>query len=160
MLMKNEGIENFGLLVHDSARLLRARFESHARELGLSSAQWRLIVRLKREGRATQARLAELMEIEPISVSRLVTRMEQSGWVERQPDPQDRRIRLIVPTEKTQAVLADIRSVASAVYDEALAGLSQAERGALIASLTVVLNNLSGAAAKDAEALRVQEDEQ
>ena len=63
MLMKSDGIENFGLLLHDSARLLRARFEAHGRELGLSSAQWRLLVRLKREGRATQARLAELMEI-------------------------------------------------------------------------------------------------
>lgn len=158
MLMKNEGIERFGLLLHDSARLLRARFEAHGRSLGLSSAQWRLLARLKREGRATQARLAELMEIEPISVSRLVTRMEEAGWVERQPDPNDRRIRMVVPTPKTLDALADIRSVAASVYDEAMAGLTQAERHALIAGLTVVLNNLSDAKTAESSALRAKED--
>lgn len=159
MLMKNEGIEKFGLLIHDTARLLRARFESHGRELGLSSAQWRLLVRLLREGRATQARLAELMEIEPISVSRLVTRMEQAGWVERQSDSRDRRIKQVVPTERTLRAFADIRSVAASVYDEAMAGLSDPERGALIAGLTVVLNNLSGAKSAECQARTEGEDE-
>lgn len=156
--MKNEGIERFGLLVHDTARLLRTRFEAHGRELGLSSAQWRLLVRLLREGRATQARLAELMEIEPISVSRLVTRMEQAGWVERQPDPHDRRIRLVVPTQKTLDAFADIRCVAANVYDEAMAGLTPPERQSLIAALTVVLNNLSGAHSADAASPRGEEE--
>lgn len=158
MLMKNEGIEKFGLLVHDSARLLRARFEAHGRKLGLSSAQWRLLVRLLREGRATQARLAELMEIEPISVSRLVTRMEQAGWVERQTDSHDRRIKLVVPTARTLEAFADIRSVAASVYDEALAGLSDHERRMLISGLTVVLNNLSGAKSAECQA-RAEGDE-
>ena len=158
MLMKNEGIEKFGLLLHDSARLVRTRFEAHGRALGLSSAQWRLLARLKREGRATQARLAELMEIEPISVSRLVTRMEEAGWVERQPDPNDRRIRIVVPTARTLDALADISSVAASVYDEAMAGLSQPERRALIAALTVVLNNLSDAKTADGDAARAKED--
>ncbi|MBI1217628.1 MAG: MarR family transcriptional regulator [Rhodobacteraceae bacterium] len=156
--MKNEGIERFGLLLHDSARLLRARFEAHGRSLGLSSAQWRLLTRLSKEGRATQARLAELMEIEPISVSRLVTRMEEAGWVARQPDPNDRRIRVVVPTARTLEALADIRSVAASVYDEAMAGLSQPERQALIASLTVVLNNLSDAKIAECGALRAKEE--
>jgi MarR family transcriptional regulator, transcriptional regulator for hemolysin len=159
MLMKSDGIENFGLLLHDSARLLRARFEAHGRELGLSSAQWRLLVRLKREGRATQARLAELMEIEPISVSRLVTRMEEAGWVQRQADPHDRRIRFVVPTERTKRVLADIHTVAGAVYDEAMAGLSPSERQALVYGLTVVLNNLSGAKIADCGGARPLEEE-
>lgn len=150
MLMKTEGIERFGLLVHDAARLLRARFEAHGRALGLSSAQWRLLVRLWREGRATQARLAELMEVEPISVSRLVTRMEQAGWVERQADPNDRRIRLVVPTARTLDALADIRSIAAGVYDEAMAGLKEGDRQVLIAGLTVVVDNLSGARAAEA----------
>lgn len=150
MLMKTEGIENFGLLVHDTARLLRLRFEAHGRALGLSSAQWRLLVRLWKEGRATQARLAELMEIEPISVSRLVTRMEQAGWVSRESDPNDRRIRMVVPTPKTMDALSDIRQVADGVYDEAMAGLGEDRRQALIAGLTAVLSNLSGAKAAQA----------
>ncbi|MBI1418955.1 MAG: MarR family transcriptional regulator [Limimaricola sp.] len=145
--MKTEGLERFGLLLHDCARLLRKRFEVHGRALGLSSAQWRLLVRLTREGRATQARLAELMEVEPISVSRLVNRMEEAGWVTREADPLDKRIRLVVPTAKTEAAFADIKSVATTVYDEAMAGLSLEDRRRLVAGLDLVLENLSAAAA-------------
>lgn len=149
MLMKSERVESFGQLVHSCQRLLRARFEAHGRSLGLSSAQWRLLVPLWKEGQATQSRLAELMEIEPISVSRLVTRMEQAGWVERRPDPSDRRIRVVVPTAKTHDAFADVRSVADGVYEEAMAGMSEADRQAVIAGLKRVVNNLSGAKAAE-----------
>ncbi len=64
--------------------------------MGLSSAQWRLLIHVLKEERVTQARLAERLEIEPISVSRLIDRMEQAGWVMRETDPNDRRVRLIV----------------------------------------------------------------
>jgi DNA-binding MarR family transcriptional regulator len=141
--MKNDGIEKFGLLLHDAARLMRKRFELRGKELGLLSAQWRLLVRLLREGRSTQARLADLMEIEPISVSRLVDRMTEAGWVTREPDENDRRVRIVVPTAKTIAAFADIRTVADEVYAEAMAGLPDAERRALVAALTVVVANLS-----------------
>jgi MarR family transcriptional regulator for hemolysin len=149
--MKSGSVEGFGLLIHSCQRLLRARFEAHGRSLGLSSAQWRLLVPLWKEGQATQSRLAELMEIEPISVSRLVTRMEQAGWVERRPDPHDRRIRVVVPTAKTLEAFADIRSVADGVYDEAMAGMPERDRQALIAGLRTVVNNLSGARAAETE---------
>ena len=67
--MNSPALDGFGLLLHDAARLLRRRFEARGGEYGLSSAQWRLLVKLVREGRAAQSRLAELLEIEPISVS-------------------------------------------------------------------------------------------
>ncbi|WP_127904288.1 MarR family winged helix-turn-helix transcriptional regulator [Solirhodobacter olei] len=149
--MKSERVDSFGQLVHSCQRLLRARFEAHGRSLGLSSAQWRLLVPLWKEGQATQSRLAELMEIEPISVSRLVTRMEQAGWVERRADPNDRRIRLVVPTAKTNAAFADLRNVANGVYGEAMAGMSEDDRLKLIEGLNTVVNNLSGAQAAEAE---------
>lgn len=135
--------DQFGLLLHDAARLLRRRFESRGSEYGLSSAQWRLLVKLVREGRATQARTADLLEIEPISVSRLLDRMEQGGWVERQPDPADRRIRIVLPTGKAIAAFQSVKAVAADVYDEAMAGLAAAERAALVRALSLVVENLS-----------------
>src|SRR3989338_3653906 len=109
--------DQLGLLLHDAARLLRKRFEERAAHFGLSSAQWRLLVHVLRETLVSQARLADRLEIEPISVSRLVDRMEQAGWVTREPDPDDRRVRVIVATDKTPAPPAEPETPANAVYE-------------------------------------------
>lgn len=145
--MNSPSLDGFGLLLHDAARLLRRRFEARGGEYGLSSAQWRLLVKLVREGRAAQSRLAELLEIEPISVSLLLDRMEQGGWVERQPDPADRRIRIVVPTDKAIEAFQAVKAVAADVYDEAMEGLSPGERASLMHALGVVVQNLSRDAA-------------
>ena len=139
------GIDRFGLLLHDAARLMRKRFELRAQAYGLSSAQWRLMFNLFKEGgSATQTRLAEALEIEPISVSRLIDRMEQAGWVRREPDALDRRVRRVVPTPRAQETFASIKAMARDVYEEALEGLSETERTALVASLNQIIDNLSG----------------
>ncbi|HCZ01346.1 MAG: MarR family transcriptional regulator [Rhodobacterales bacterium RIFCSPHIGHO2_02_FULL_62_130] len=135
--------DQLGLLLHDAARLLRKRFEERAAHFGLSSAQWRLLVHVLRETRVSQARLADRLEIEPISVSRLVDRMEQAGWVTREPDPDDRRVRVIVATDKTRALRDQLKSTANAVYDEALSGLDPSGRAALLIGLSSVISSLS-----------------
>lgn len=145
MLMNNM-CDNLGLLLHDTTRLLRRRFEARATGLGLSSAQWRLLAITLREGRVTQARLAERLEIEPISVSRLVDRMEQAGWVARTADPDDRRIRLVVPTERALQAHAGIRTMFQAVIAEATQGFSATEQKTVIALLERMSANLSEAA--------------
>jgi MarR family transcriptional regulator, transcriptional regulator for hemolysin len=141
--MENHEQDSLGFLLHDAARLLRRRFEGRAADLGLSSAQWRLLVHLKRLGQATQARLAERLEIEPISVSRLVDRMAEAGWVTRAADPSDRRNKIVAPTPKTLKTFEDIRSVVSVVYDEALEGLSPEDRLTLCDGLARIIRNLS-----------------
>ncbi len=133
----------FGPLVHDAARLLRKRIELRGRDLGLSSAQWRLLIRLLREGPATQARLADTLEVEPISVSRLVDRMVAAGWVERRKDPNDRRVHIVVPTERALAARGAIRRMADEVYAEATVGLRADARRQMIASLRLIVDNLS-----------------
>lgn len=139
------GIEKLGLLLHYASRTMRKTFDERASMLGLSSAQWRLLVNVLREGHITQARLAELLEIEPISVSRLVDRMAALDWVTREPHPTDRRIRNVVPTEKAQTTLPEIRAMANQVYAAALVGLSDAERDVLVLGLNTIIRNLSGA---------------
>lgn len=141
--MKSEGIERLGFLIHDAARLMRRCFEQRGSEYGLSAAQWRLLVRLIKEEGVAQARLAELLEIEPISVSRLLDRMEEGGWIERRQGAADRRVRMIFPTEKTRAVFAEVKAVAGEVYERALAGLSTEERLATVHGLRTIIDNLS-----------------
>lgn len=140
--MKNAS-DSLGLMLHDASRAMRRTFELRAEQLGLSAAQWRLLVHLSREGRATQARLADLLEVEPISVSRLVDRMEVAGWVARQADPTDRRVRLVVPTQRMLDTYQAIKAMADEVYEQALAGLSGAERQALITGLRRIAQNLN-----------------
>jgi len=141
--MKNEGIDRLGFLIHDAARLVRRNFEQRGSEFGLSAAQWRLLVRLVKEEGVAQARLAELLEIEPISVSRLLDRMEEGGWIERRQDASDRRVRMIFPTDKSREAFAAIKSVAGEVYDLALAGLSEKEKLTLVKGLNTIIANLS-----------------
>ena len=148
--MKTSSTEGLGILLHDASRLLRKRFEMRTADHGLSSAQWRLLVHVAREGAMTQARLGERLEIEPISVSRLVDRMEQAGWVARKADESDRRVRLVAATPKTLRVFDEVRGLANEVYDEALAGFSEKDRQGLMAALRLLIDNLSegeGAAA-------------
>ncbi|MGI6851067.1 MarR family winged helix-turn-helix transcriptional regulator [Mesorhizobium sp. 1B3] len=140
-----DGTERLGFLLHDAARLMRKRFETRASGYGLSAAQWRLLVRLVKDEGVAQARLAELLEIEPISVSRLLDRMEEGGWIERRQDANDRRVRMIFPTAKSRDAFAEVKSMAGEVYEEALAGLPAPIRRATIEGLTAIVNNLSEA---------------
>lgn len=142
--MESFATNNLGLLLHDAAWLLRKRFEARSRDLGLPSTQWRLLIRLMREGKAPQIRLAELLEIEPISVSRLVDRMAEGGWVTREKDPADRRINLVVPTRKATQAYEELRGMSESVFEEALHGIPPADRKLLIAALTTIVSNLSG----------------
>lgn len=135
--------DKLGFLIHDVARLMRRRFEAKASGSGLSAAQWRLLVRVAKEPGIAQARLAELLEIEPISVSRLIDRMEDGGWIERRPDADDRRVRLIFPTDKSREAYGKVKSMAGEVYEAALHGLSPEARRATIEGLKTIVNNLS-----------------
>jgi MarR family transcriptional regulator for hemolysin len=79
-------------LLNDVARLLRVDADKRARAQGMTRAQWAILIWLEREPGISQKELAELLEVEPITVARLVDRLEGRGMVERRPDPRDRRI--------------------------------------------------------------------
>ncbi|MGH6977005.1 MAG: MarR family winged helix-turn-helix transcriptional regulator, partial [Stellaceae bacterium] len=90
-----------------------------------------------------QARLAELMEMEPISLARLVDRMEQAGWIERRADPADRRARCLYMTAKAKPVYERMIAVGLETRGEALAGISQSDRDRIVDLLIQVRRNLS-----------------
>jgi MarR family transcriptional regulator for hemolysin len=133
----------FGALMIDGARLLRRRFDQRARAMGLTRAQWSVLSHLYRNDGINQAGLADLMEIEPITVGRQLDRMEEAGWISRQPDPSDRRVRRIYMTPKAQGVLDQMRGLSRDIYAEALDGIAPEAREQLMASLAQIRNNLS-----------------
>src|SRR5215813_9773482 len=79
-------------LLHDVARLLRVDADKRARAHGMTRAQWGILIWLERQPGLSQKELAEILEVEPITVARLIDRLESRGMVERRPDPKDRRI--------------------------------------------------------------------
>lgn len=134
---------SFGFLLHDIARLMRKRYEQRARPFCLSRAQWQILAHLQRHEGINQSGLAELLELEPITVGRLIDRMEGAGWVERRADPADRRAHRLFLTEQALPMLARCQQLAEEVRGEAFAGLAPAEREALIDLLLRVRGNLS-----------------
>jgi MarR family transcriptional regulator, transcriptional regulator for hemolysin len=135
---------SFDFLVHEVARLFTRRFNERAlHALGLTRAQCRLLRYLAGHEGINQAGLADLLEIKPMTLVRQIDRMAEDGWVERRPDPSDRRARLLVLTDKARPVAAAIRGVAHEVRGEAFAGFATGEGEELIELLRRVHANLA-----------------
>jgi len=134
---------NWGFLLHDAARLLRKRFDQRARGLGLTRAQWQVLAHVNRQEGLNQAALAEILEIEPITLVRLLDRLEASGLIERRLDPKDRRVRLLHLTGKARSVVAEMQEIGALAREEAMAGLSPEDRERLIETLIAIKANLT-----------------
>lgn len=129
-------IERFGLLLHDASRAFRRRFEEATAGYGLSATQWRLLGLILREGPMQQGQLAERLDVEPMSVSRLVDRMERAGWVRRGADPKDRRAHIVIPSDHARDTFTQIKHVAESLSETVLAEYSDAERQVIHRLLT------------------------
>jgi MarR family transcriptional regulator for hemolysin len=142
-MIRHELDSAFGFLLHDIARLMRKRFDQRARCLNLTRAQWQVLAHLARHEGINQAGLADILEIEPITLGRLIDRMTDAGWVERRPHPSDRRVRQLYLTAQAEPVFARMRALGDETREEALAGLSQDDRDRLTTTLVDIRNNLS-----------------
>jgi MarR family transcriptional regulator, transcriptional regulator for hemolysin len=138
---------SIGYVLFETARLMSKRFDQHARHLGLTRAQCQVLSRLAVNEGINQAGLAELLELEPISLARLLDRMELTDWIERRADPADRRAHRLYMTEKAKPLFDSILAVAYDVRMEALSGLSEDDRDRLLGMLQHVRANLSDRAA-------------
>ena len=138
------GKDTIGFLLNDAARLMRKDFERRTRSLGLTRAQWQALFHLARNEGCNQATLADLLEVEPITLARLVDRLEAGGLVERRPDPSDRRARLLFLGERAHPLLEELRALGAETREIALAGISDDERTLLMTLLTKMRANLSG----------------
>ncbi len=134
--------DTLGFLLSDVSRLIRRRFDERARTIGATRAQWRTLVTLSRNEGANQGTLAELLEVEPITLCRMIDRLEEAGLVERRRDPADRRAWRIFLTPKARPVLDQLRLFADGMFDDVLTGVSGDERSTLTAALQRMRDNL------------------
>lgn len=133
---------NFGFLLHDVARLMRKRFEQNARGLGLTRSQCQVLAHLARNEGIQQGGLAEILEVEPITLTRMLDRLEEAGLVVRRAHPTDRRVRRLHLTHKARPLLGEILAIGAATRGEALEGVAEAERVQMFAILSSMKANL------------------
>lgn len=135
--------DSIGFLLSDVSRLLRRRFDDRARAIGVTRAQWRTLTMLSRHEGINQGRLADLLEVEPITLCRMVDRLEEAGHVERRPDPADRRAWRIFLTATSRPLLAQLRTIGDALFDQALVGIEPDRRDSLVRTLNDMRSNLA-----------------
>jgi len=135
-------LRNFGFLIKDISRLQAKNFERHARALNMTLAQCKVLAHLERNEGIAQVRLAELADTDPMTLVRILDRMERDGWVERRSDPADRRARQLFLTKAAMPVLEEMWRVADRSRAEALAGLSATDREQLLSLLGRIQSNL------------------
>lgn len=134
---------NFGLILHDVARLLRSNFDRRVKALGLTRSQWWVLTHLYREDGMTQTMLAELMEIEKPGLGRLLDRLESKNWIRRENDPADRRAKRIYLTSDVEPLVREMRQHAAQVRAEALNGFSPGQQDQLVDLLLHMKDNLN-----------------
>src|SRR5450432_4040727 len=119
------------IVLHDVARMIRTRFDQRARLHGMTRAQWIILARLERQPGMSQIELADICEVEAITVGRLIDRLEAHGLVERRPDPSDRRIRRLHLLAAAEPILAEIAHYREILLSEIATGLPPAARDKL-----------------------------
>jgi MarR family transcriptional regulator for hemolysin len=150
MNLKVDYDRHLGFLVNDLARLLRRNYDRRLQSLGLTQAQWRAIAHISRNEGMTQSELADRLEVQAITLTRLIDRMQKSGWVERRSHPSDRRAVQLYLTGKCQPILEEMQSRAAETLREALAGIAQGTQQQVVDALERMKQNL--AACEDAAA--------
>ena len=134
---------HIGFLLADNSRLARWAFDQQVREIGVTGPQARLLLILNRRPGENQGFYAEQLEVEPITLCRMVDRLEEASMVERRPDPADRRARQLHLTERSRKIVEKLQQRVDSLVDDMLDGLTAAERSEFIRLLNHVGANLS-----------------
>jgi DNA-binding MarR family transcriptional regulator len=126
---------DFLFLIYDVAQLVRRQADQRARGHGMTRAQWAVLARLEREPGITQSRLAALTDVEPITIGRLVDRLQANGLLEREPDPADRRVWHLRLTPKSAPILKQIAAFRRQLHEDMADGLDAQALNTLVACL-------------------------
>ena len=135
--------QNFGFLLRAIARLYALRFSELAQELSLSLPECRVLGQLEQHDGTTQVKLAELTHLEPMSLVRILDRMELGGLIIRRADSNDRRLRRIFLTARAKSLLTEVRVTVDRTDDAAFAHIEDQERARFMQVLGQIQANLS-----------------
>ena len=136
--------------INDVARLLRTYADQRARDLGMTRAQWAVLARIENSEGVKQIELAETLDLQPITLTRLIDRLCDSGLIERRSDPDDRRAKRLYLTPAARPVLDGLARLGKDIMTRVLAGLEPAAVERLLAQLLVLKANLRSAIAEQA----------
>lgn len=149
--------DSMGFLLHDVSRLMRKNFKRRGVEgMDLTQTHLRVLAHLSRNEGLNQAALADILEIQPITLTRLIDRLEEGNLVERRRDPDDRRAQRLFLTKAAAPIMEQLWKMVADMHEEALAGLSTAVRVGIIKALQTMKNNLLQAEEEDAPDTRTR----
>jgi len=134
--------QSLGFLIADVSRLMRRNFDRRAQQIGLSRAQWQVLAWLKRNEGISQAALADLLEMSPMTLVRLIDKLQASGLVERRPRPGDRRSYQLYLADQAHPLLDRLWEMGAETRRQAQAGISKSEEQMLLDLLATIRRNL------------------
>ncbi|HEY5166907.1 MAG TPA: MarR family transcriptional regulator [Pseudolabrys sp.] len=136
--------------IMDVARMLRTYADQLARQFSISRAQWGVLVRLDRSEGLKQSELAEILDLQPISLTRLLDRLAENGLIERRADPNDRRANRLFLTPAAHPLLEQLAEIGKDMMTTVLEGLEPTSNERLLHDLGLVKDNLRAAIARNA----------
>jgi MarR family transcriptional regulator for hemolysin len=132
----------------DVARLLRTYADQRAATFGMTRAQWAVLVRLERAEGLKQSELAEMLDVQPITLTRLVDRLCDNGLIERRADPTDRRAKRLYLTPAARPLIERLHAIGEVLMDDILAGIDEAALDAMRKNFACMKDNLRQAIAR------------
>mgnify|MGYP003676572521 FL=1 len=135
--------EAIGFLIHDTARLFRRELNERMRHSGVTALQWRLLAYLARNEGTNQVKLAEFLDVEPITLSRMIDRLADAGMLSRRRDPDDRRAWRLYLEEQSLPLIVELRAASAKLTEAAQEGLTTEEREQLASLVERMRQNLS-----------------
>ena len=132
----------FGFLLNDVARLMRTYADHKAAQFGITRAQWAVLVRLDRSEGLNQSELAEMLDLQPITLTRLLDKLSDSGLIERRPDPGDRRAKRLFLTSAARPLLEQLALLGEETMANVLEGVPPKDVERMVSDLVVARDNL------------------
>jgi MarR family transcriptional regulator, transcriptional regulator for hemolysin len=142
---------NFLFTLGELQRLVRAYADRQAARYGITRAQWAVLAKVERFEGMKQTELAEQMEMQPITLTRLIDRLCDAGWIERRSDDTDRRVNRLYLRKAAKPLLAKLTGLKAELTETALEGISPSDANRLLAQLETIKENVRNAIQSDEE---------
>ena len=133
---------DFGVMLSDVARMLRTLADQEARKFGMTRAQWIVLFRLQRSEGLKQSELADMLDIQPITLTRLIDRLCDNGLIERRNDPNDRRAKRLFLMPAARPVLDRLNTVSNEMMARVLAGIQRSTVEDMTKHFSAIKENL------------------
>ena len=136
---------NFLFTLGEVQRMMRAYADREAARYGITRAQWAVLAKVERNEGMKQSELAEQMEMQPITLTRLIDKLCDAGWIERRGDDTDRRVNRLYLRKAARPLLAKLAGLRSELTATALDGISPADAHRMLTQLEMIKENVRNA---------------